>query len=208
MKVIAVGDIHGDYDKLNFIMDNTDGDLYLQVGDLAGSNQIKHMRYPDLDKPLIFISGNHDDPDLLETFNRSKREGKFLIKKNLWYLPMGNFTIANGIVIGGVGGNYSPNKFYEHRGCLHGRRRVHYTFHEMSKLIIANPKLDILLTHEAPSPHIVGSKDYGRIEITKLVKYLSPKYHYYGHHHSSYNHMCGNTLSQCLPLYGWTGIEI
>ena len=89
-------------------------------------------------------------------------------------------------MIGGLGGNYAPSRYNLTRDQLHDKRRRHYTIGDVNKLKEAR-KLDILLTHEASSPYIIKSfngnkwRDAGRSEITELIRWLRPKYHFYGH---------------------------
>ena len=207
MKIIVIGDIHGNYNLLNIILQRTDAEFYLQVGDFGDAKNTT-VGYPDLDKPLLFIPGNHECADSLNKFN--KNNGKSLIRKNLWYLPIGNSTSFRGVTIAGFGGNYAENYYFKRRNSLEGRHRLHYTYEDYEKLLDYNNKLDILLTHEAPSPCILPKYygDCGRKEITELLYLLNPMYHFYGHHHQYYTQKIGNTISRCLPEFGIIEIEM
>jgi Icc-related predicted phosphoesterase len=206
MKIIVIGDVHGDYDILREIQKHTDGDLYLQVGDLSGDSL---ARYPSLEKPLLFISGNKENADIL--YKDLNHYDKFLIKDNLWYLPNGCDTVWDGVRILGVGGIYSPKDFFKHKKDLQGRRRLHYTYREILQALACHGRIDILLTHEAPCPFMVSGKfmtDRGRPEIAKLDYALQPMYHFFGHHHVATNSFVHHTNTRCIPRNSVVGIEI
>lgn len=209
MKIIVIGDIHGEFPKLDKILDSTSADLYLQVGDMAGS--LLNLEYPDISKPVYFIAGNHEREDTLEPYNDTPIDKIFEIKKNLWYIPLGHHFNYKGINIGGLGGNYSPTRYNLKRCDLSGKRRRHYTQYDVDKLLKLD-SLDILLTHEAPSPHLVKylieyEEDIGRYEITDIINNLNPKYHFYGHHHHYRLNKIGRTLSFCVPIYDYIEVE-
>lgn len=191
MKIIVIGDIHGDYDAfLNYIT-KTDADLYLQVGDLAGDKDF----YPDVPKPTLFIMGNHEALDKIVDIKEPTE-----ISKNLVFIPNGTYINIKGLKIGGFGGNFSPISFQKAKKDLSGKRRSHFTLEEYLSAL-KMPKLDILLTHEAPSPFIIKTRDMrdrGSPLITSLIYKLKPRYHFFGHHHVDKCIRVCNTLSCCV----------
>ena len=184
MKIVILGDVHGRFREIDWIMDSTNASVYLQTGDLASEDD--STRYPSLSKPLIFCAGNHEEWDELEKFEGKKEICK--IGKNLYYVPQGNYidlgSLLNGketnFRIGALGGNYSPKRYNLERSELRGERRRHYVNQdvEKTKKLI---DIKILLTHEAPFPYKERGK--GRKEITEILECLKPKYHFFGHHH-------------------------
>jgi hypothetical protein len=85
-----------------------------------------------------------------------------------------------------------------------GRER-HYAKEEVQKCM--NTKnIDILITHEAPSPYCRGKEDIGRPEITEILKTTEPRIHFFCHHHKFgvYEPVCG-IKSICLdrPKISW-----
>ena len=212
MKVIVIGDIHGDYPKLDNILNKTNADLYLQVGDLAGSKNFEEWYYEPKSKPLLFIAGNHEAWDILEPYNDTPLNQIIEIEQNLWYLPLGHYYDYKGLRIGGLGGNHAPSRYNYTRDRLGGDRRRHYTIHDVEKLKKAE-HLDILLTHEAPhpffrNPFIPGSENMGKKEITNLVHLLKPRYHFFGHHHVSRKQMIDDTVCACVPIFNYVEVEI
>lgn len=211
MKIIVIGDLHGNYNHLDRILNTTNAKAYLQVGDFCGSKEVKYKDYPDVSKPVLFISGNHDDPEYLEKFNLYTVDGRILIKRNLWYLPMGNTTIFQGLSIGGLGGIFSSNKFFTDRKELKGKSRLYYTFDVFNKLKSTSKKLEILLTHESPNPFSFCNPRHpyteGRHEISKLLEVLSPAFHFCGHLHKYIIKDYGRVRSVCVPQNGYIEVE-
>jgi Icc-related predicted phosphoesterase len=205
MRIIVIGDVHGDFRIIDTILNTTHANFYVQVGDLGSPS----LRYPDLEKPLIFIPGNKENADFLGKF--PQYDGKVLIKKNLWYLPIGESTTFRGISIAGFGGNYSENYYYEERGRLQGRHRLHFTKRDYLRMLDTASKIDILLTHEAPSPFIVPRKfkgDRGKKIISKLVEVLQPKYNFFGHHNVSFTNTLHRSICKCISNNCYLEVEI
>jgi hypothetical protein len=63
--------------------------------------------------------------------------------------------------------------------------------------------VDVLLTHEAPSPYLKGPRDIGQPLIAELSALLKPKIHVFGHHHryGIYNYGVVKTVGL---EYGWS----
>ncbi len=188
MKIIVIGDLHGDYERLQDIMNGTNADIYLQVGDFAGDEDY----YPDLEKPLYFIRGNHECFDILDRYQKPAE-----IQRNLIYIPNGEVVEVDGIRIGALGGNYSPVSFLKKRSELSGKRRAHITAEDYKKALRME-NLDILLTHEAPSPFHLRGKDVGLTIITSLLFALKPRFHFFGHHHIDKEMEIFETKSYCV----------
>lgn len=201
MKIVVIGDIHGDYSTLKNYLTRTSADLYLQVGDLAGDKDY----YPDLPKRMFFVMGNHEALDEIHEI-RAPSE----IAKNLIFIPNGTYIKTHGLRIGGFGGNFSPISFQKSKQELKGKRRSHFTLDEYARAL-KMPKLDILLTHEAPSPFIIkerDARDRGSPLITSLVYKLKPKYHFFGHHHVDKCIEICDTCSCCVKTFKEIDLEV
>jgi len=191
MKIVVIGDIHGNYDYLKRILKDTSGDIYLQVGDFAGDKE----DYLDLEKTVYFIKGNHECFDIIDKYEEPTE-----IKKNLIYIPTGKVVEVNGIRIGAFGGNFSPISFGKRKKELSGKRRSHITIDDFKKATKMKD-IDILLTHEAPLPFIIDGKDVGILLITILLHTLKPKLHFFGHHHIDREIDIYKTKSFCVGSY-------
>ena len=171
-----IGDVHSSFDALRGIMEsNPEVIEWFQVGDLGSENEV----YPELLKNFHFIQGNHENWDYIDQLKKGK--DRVLLRNG----TINTFSIeGKDISIASLGGNYS-SKFYSCKKLQGGRRR-HFTEEEYNSLIdnrINYPEIDILLTHEAPSPFFKGGTDIGSSIITNLVATLKPTIHFFGHHH-------------------------
>jgi hypothetical protein len=212
--VCIIGDIHGNFDVIHTLQNNLeDVDIFLQVGDLAGWDGDGNYIYTSFDKPLIFIAGNHENFDILSKYDTDtiNLKERIKIKKNLYYLPIGHCIRYKGIMIAGLGGNHSSVRYKMNRNDLQGQRRRHYTRRDVNRLLSIKDPIDILLTHEASSPHhsFKHHIDLGRPEINRLIYNLKPTYHFYGHHHLDYkNQVIDKTISTCVQFEEFEYIEI
>lgn len=170
-----LGDIHGDFDTVTRIMqENTHIEHWLCVGDL-GMDLGNYFTPP---KPLYYIHGNHDDFELLESI-----ENDIINIPTLRHIKNTEIIEVSGLKILGLGGNYSPNYYKYKSRDLPGAKKRHYTREEIEKCK-RHKNVDILLTHEAPSPFINRyNEDVGRPEVTSIISSVKPKLHFSGHHH-------------------------
>lgn len=175
-----IGDLHGNFTSLlDTIKKYPDIDQWLQVGDLGGES----LPYPVRDFPenFSFIQGNHENWDII--YEKKPKE------PFRWFLTNGTYHMIKGQWIATLGGNYSRN-FYEYkREDLPQSRKRHFVKKEVDEFMLnlgtsSGSNVDILLTHEAPSPFINKScRDVGQPIINDVLKALKPKIHFFGHHH-------------------------
>jgi Icc-related predicted phosphoesterase len=155
-------------------------DFCIQVGDLGGEK----TSYPDFPLPTYFIHGNHENWDKIEEI----KEGKG--PKNLFYLQNGVPYEIDGLNVLALGGNHAPSKFHMKRSQLLDNGRRHFVNEDVDACIVCIKKIDIFLTHEAPSPYHRykvyqdGDQDIGKPIVSKLLKHLNPRIHFFGHHHN------------------------
>src|SRR3989338_2486074 len=175
MIVGVLGDIHGDFSTVSDIMKaNSNIKYWLCTGDVADKN----LDYFSPPLQLYWINGNHEDFEKINQIDRG------LLKiPNLFHIPNAKAIKINGISILGLGGNYSPKYYDVERKNLPKGRERHYTKNEVEKCTHIH-NIDILITHEAPSPHLKFGKDVGRKEITRIIEKTNPKFHIFCHHHN------------------------
>jgi len=220
--ILLVGDIHAEYRIFFERVAKLDPQptAIFQVGDLGGVGK----SYPDFPIPTYFIQGNHENWDLLYG-----KDGSVPLYKNnmpdeccvaeqentpenLYQITNGSIVLIDGLLILGLGGNYS-SKFYPiPRRKIQGDRRRHFTeeevlscdhnsiktIYEMNYLLMQdlstaldedkdeNPPfhgVDVMLTHEAPSPYVHRGKNCGVGQINGAIRNAQPKLHFFGHHH-------------------------
>jgi predicted phosphodiesterase len=183
MALIGIlGDAHGEFEAIfDTIKLNPDVERWFQVGDLGG----KFDSYPSFPENFHFIQGNHENWDYVSELKETE---------NPLFLPNGSLTgykSSGGMYyIGALGGNYSAKQYKSKTESLQGDRRRHFTEENYESLIINKRALDksihmdVLLTHEAPSPFTKGFGDIGIKLVTELLQEVKPDIHFFGHHHS------------------------
>ena len=209
MRIVTIGDIHGDYQKLEEILSSTFADLYLQVGDFVGSkfHKEENEEYIPISKPIFFVPGNHELFSELETYNKLEKDKVVEIKKNLWYIPLGHYFTFRGIKIAGFGGNFSKKRYEWDRKQLQHDRRKHYTKTDFENALSLE-RCDILLTHEPAIPFEWRGADAGSPIVTSLIHHLRPKYHFCGHMHVYREQMIGDCKSYCIPICDYKEFEV
>lgn len=179
-----LGDAHGNFNVIfDIIKDNPNVKRWFQVGDLGGES----VKYPEFPSIFHFIQGNHENWDYLESLKRDNSIS-FLRNGSVTRFETGDGTYS----VGAFGGNYSSNAYTTPTNGLFGRKRRFFTSDDYDSLIIYDIRqkakgrtssIDILLTHEAPSPFKKTLVDIGIPKVTELVKRIKPKIHFFGHHH-------------------------
>jgi Icc-related predicted phosphoesterase len=181
--ILIAGDIHANYinffDGINRL--HQEITACLQVGDLGGEDKI----YPDFPIPTYFIQGNHENWGLLYDDHLATAE----LPENLHQIYNGDIAPRHEVedlVVLGFGGNYSSRFFEKTRPEVQGGRRRHFFQEELERALCTARDLgpvDILLTHEAPSPYMNRGRNCGIGIINQLIREVKPKLHFFGHHH-------------------------
>lgn len=194
-----LGDLHGRFEAISKAMSSFKADLWLQIGDLGG----EYVDYVDLPNNFWFIQGNHENWKLLKGM-KSAPDGPFLRNGAVYELPLS--TVQKKIRVAAFGGNYSPKWYPQAREKVPESRDRHYVEAEKAALM-ASKDIDILLTHDAPSPFMRGSQDIGRPEIKELAEAVKPRLHVFGHHHFQCLEDRGGIKTLGLS-YGWVNVSL
>lgn len=183
-RIVLLGDVHGQWNRVQPIMDHEfpDGNgTALCVGDL--------VEYPRLNRGhhVYFTPGNHENFGLLERV----RAGREALPCNYTPLFTGDVVEIAGLTVAGFHGVFSQH-FADQRGEI----PLKYFSREGAEKMRALPRPDILLMHEAP--HGVGfrknGEDYGRPLLTGLVSALAPTLTLFGHHHMTFEGLLGDSV--------------
>jgi Icc-related predicted phosphoesterase len=188
-----LGDIHGNFTALREILArHPEVPFWLCVGDVAS----RAGDYPSPRVPVYFIKGNNENFDALAARALPER---------LHYVPNARRVEVGGLTIVGVGGTLAPTWYETPAGDLpHPQKRTPRATeladkrrHFVREEIEAASRIrgvDVLLTHEAPSPFWIDlpsstapgkrwRRDVGKAAITGLADALRPRLHAFGHHH-------------------------
>jgi len=193
--VVAVGDVHGDYQALARIGEAERGALaLLQIGDLiarpADAAGMALLRALPL--PLVWVTGNHEDWVALD--DPAVRPGRLLAAGELWE--------SAGLRMAGVGGTHAPT-WYRRDKPFPGERRRHYNYQEIEATAALGPGgVDILMAHEAPHGlvRLAGGRDPGQVPLDQLLREAQPRVFLSGHHHRWSQAQLGLVTAFSLPL--------
>ena len=188
MFIGAVADIHGDFDALRNAMErHHDVPFWLCVGDLASDAGA----YPEPSAPLYWIKGNNEDFDRIAEWEDGRG-----VPPNLHLIRNGTATSVGPLTVAGLGGTFAPTWFETPSAELPHTRRDDKRRHFVREEVDASQRLhgvDILMTHEAPRPFIVGDEarpgartrrnDAGKPAINEVLAAMKPRLHLCGHHH-------------------------
>ncbi len=174
MKVLFLGDLHGDVEIAKRIVDSVDADIVLQVGDMTV--------YSPFNKPVYFIAGNHEDFDVVKSIDMGS--AKF---DNLKHIKTAELVVFKDLRISGINGNYSP---------AYKEREKHFTKDDVERCKKLRG-VDIFLSHEAPAgagvTHPRRNKDVGVDPIKEIMDSVKPKILIFGHHHFYFEKRVGVT---------------
>lgn len=217
-QLILLGDIHGDWIELLYRIQvkKIENSIIFSVGDLGiGFKETKEQEYALAeklnkefnDKNINFYSirGNHDNPYFFKGEQRICLENFQLIE---------DYSILeyNDKKIQAIGGAISIDRTGRKEGVSYWEEeRVKYKKELLEKV-------DVLITHTAPSwcfPQKFNQMVYGwagedaylleeltdeRAVMDEIFKICNPKYHYYGHFHSSRNDKMNECTHRLLNI--------
>jgi predicted phosphodiesterase len=162
MKIIVFGDVHENIEIIDKVIDEQKPDFALCTGDLG--------LYKSYNVPFYFVSGNHENFDIIKAMDKGIIEFK-----NLRRIKTAEVIALDSIKVSGLNGNYSPN---------YKIRERHFTKDDV-KACKKLKDIDIFISHEAPSE--IGvlrmEKDLGIKPVKEILDKIKPKYFFFGHHH-------------------------
>ncbi len=179
--------------------------FWLCVGDVADAGG----GYEPFDAPLYFIKGNNENFDRLTAGD---------LPAHLHYLSNGTAADVGGLRVAGLGGTFAPTMYelpaealpHPRKGTAKATeladRRRHFVRAEV-EACTRLAAVDVLLTHEAPRPFLVGGaapgrrpNDAGKTPINDILAALRPRLHLFGHHHRLAAGEVRGVPSICLDL--------
>ncbi len=159
--IFVVGDIHGQHEvlqKMNRFC--TPDDIIIQVGDFStnvNTKAIYEQLYPPVVAKVLYIDGNHEDHDLIDTW---PKDGPYEVAKNLFYVPRGTVLTLEGFRIGFLGGAESIDKYRRNK---EGEAKTWWAQEgirqeDVDRLVqnAGGVDLDVLITHAPPNSAKMG----------------------------------------------------
>lgn len=216
MKIIVLGDVHGNWDYINELIEYKKPNIILQTGDFG--------YFPNLDGQYInikkwklcginngktkiyFCDGNHSDHGALKLLENNNE-----ICPNIFYMKRGSILTINNINILFMGGANSIDKNQRIYG-------IDWWPDEIIKekdvySVPENSKIDMVISHTCPNEfkienHVKGhviEKDPSRDALSYILEKFKPKCWYFSHWHLFRKGYYNNCKWTCLNREGFNG---
>lgn len=184
MKTMIVGDVHGEWGRLNILINRRKPHLLIACGDFGywPPEFLSTIRLQGT-KLLLWCDGNHEDHWALK--QRESDE----IEPGIIYMPRGStYTLPDGRVIMFMGGAHSIDKHMRRVGVDWFPEET-IGYNDMHDLPDIN--VDIFITHTCPYelvPEMLkefSTKDYepSNLALSQLWEKYKPDLWYFGHWH-------------------------
>jgi len=205
MKVMIVGDIHGEFKIFNYwlktIIKTQKIDIIISCGDFGywpGSKyNFNDIKLPEGIK-LYWCCGNHERHDLLSKFNDITE-----ISNNIFYVPRGKYITVNEKNIMFFGGANSIDRGWRTAGINWFPEE---NISEKDLYNLPDIKIDIMITHTCPEEFVsnfIGHykemfEDINQKKLSYILKKYKPESWFFGHWHIFKTFMFKNT--KCTVL--------
>ncbi len=226
MEIVIVGDVHGDWGKINTLMNKKNPDIILQCGDFGWwpqwevkRNTIYHLR----EKPwthkglklstntkVYFCDGNHENHEDLYRESMGMRDVPTELYDNVFYAPRGCIIkLPDGRNVLFVGGADSVDKKSRTVG-LDWYEEELINNDDMDYIMSISDRIDIVVSHTCPVEWIPVEKyakvnDPCRKALSMVLEKFKPDLWYFGHWHVSAKGHYRNTRWYALDYPGHGG---
>jgi len=216
--IIVVGDLHGDWGKLNALMSKKHPEIVLQCGDFGWWPQmdIKPVLYgmqkewklrgvKPGDSLVYWCDGNHENHWDLEKFTEPTE-----VYDGVNYMPRGTtLTLPDGRVVLFIGGADSVDKGYRTLG-------IDWYPEELIRDVdldraLSHARVDIVISHTCPAEFDIRGYsddkigDPSRVALSRVLERYKPALWYFGHWHVNKEGKFGDTRWTALNYPGHGG---
>lgn len=219
-KIMVVGDLHGDWGKLNALIAQKQPEYVLQCGDFGWwpALEIKRPVLYGQQKPwklkgvkpgkanVFWCDGNHEDHWALKRGEPGRSYEKVM------YMPRGStISLPDGRVVLFMGGASSIDRSERTMGVDWFPDEI-ISYPELDEAL-AHDRVDIVISHTCPVEFSVrcnnGSDgkndDPCRVALSAILKKYKPGLWVFGHWHRAQEGRHNNTYWQCLDYPGHGG---
>ena len=203
MKILFIGDTHGQWAILNHIIKHVVSEekieLIIQLGDFGFWPTLKNIKkgtyglglIDTQGVPLYWIAGNHEHWDHLDmNITKGNYDEIIHVYGDIYYIPRGAVFELSGKIFMGIGGALSIDKINRTEGVSWFKRETP-NYQDISRILAKDLKLDYLITHTIPDSGVKYvldefKKNYGDPTSTfleEVVDKFKPTYMYCGHWH-------------------------
>lgn len=233
MKILVVGDLHGEFGRLNHFVNKRQPDLILACGDFGywprmvgkpirttythriifdqGLAQLKNKKGDGSPIPIHFADGNHEDHEsLLNLLDQADPLARVEVAPHVYWQPRGStLTLPDGRIVCFLGGAKSTDQEHRTQGEDWFPEEV-LTEDVLDRL---PGHADIVISHTQPRTFGLRRRGWDRwcIDLTEDVleealRILRPERWYFGHFHQSRQGESEGTRWHVLnmcPETGW-----
>lgn len=222
MKIYCYSDLHtefynGNIERVLQYEDFEDADLVVFAGDCAKFSQITSIMdwLKKSGKDSVYIPGNHEfygrtfaelEKVTLASNNIIKTKDKIIVTSPLWtHIPdMYMEIVERGMTDFRVIKDFTAKK----------QNQINYECKEFVKKALMDLKVDLVITHHAPSfqsvlPHWQSSflnTAFANDDLDQLIEDRGPRFWFHGHMHDSMTYKIGNTTVFTNP-HGYVKID-
>jgi len=183
VKIIIVGDVHGDFAALNQMINKKRPDIVLACGDFGYWPKFASSGTP---KPgsgkIYFCDGNHEDHwSLRDLANRE-------VWPNTFYMPRGShLVLPDGRRVMFIGGAASVDREWRTEGVDWFKEEL---ITEQQAFDLPDVPVDIVVSHTCPSQWVdsvhsggVEVRDPSTMALSHALNKYQPRQWYFGHWH-------------------------
>lgn len=215
--VIAVGDVHGDWDALNRVLEHYKPDTALVAGDMGffpllgmdPRSEVRTTLSSGKKVEVRFCDGNHEDHNSLAKVAGDYRHSPCEIAENLIYQPRGSSaTLPDGRTALFVGGAKSVDRAARVYGVTWFPQEVLHKEDLPEELVSA----DVVVSHTAPRSLGLQTKlglktipswwdvspDPSELVLDEILAFTAPHIWVCGHWHAPYSTRINNTMLHVL----------
>lgn len=230
-KILVVGDIHGEWDKLNRLINKKKPNIVLQCGDfgywpmlevkskkLYGSMKMKAWKLEGV-KPqgskVYWCDGNHEDHYALDNLSQTLQREPIEIYENVFYCQRGSILkLSDGRTVMFIGGADSIDKHYRTLGIDWFEEEL-ISKEQENFILDYDGKVDIIISHTCPLEWEPREKIYGhdkhtdptRKFLSEVLLQFKPDQWFHGHWHEikrgHYENTRWTSLNHCSSGSVW-----
>ena len=146
---------------------------------------------------LLFVRGNHDDPDFLDNLDGNDLGFK-PVTSHIWYIPQGKSWTWDGVRFLGLGGAHSIDRLFRVEGVSWWARETISTVDAFKAA--HQGEVDVMITHDCPAGVTIPGLDKPsgwdarelalshrhRERLYEVVLKVKPRLLVHGHYHTRY----------------------
>lgn len=226
MKIMTMGDLHGEWGKANHLIQRKQPDIIFQCGDLGWWPSFSVIRSTVYHMPkwnhkglkmspetqFLFCDGNHEDHPDLRNIQVNQGMGRAVkLYDNVYHMRRGaRYQLPDGRVVLFYGGAESIDKHLRTFGVDWFPEEIPHN-NELYAVLDEDKPVDIVISHTCPEEwtpsgrHISKQNDPTRKHLSMILDKFKPSLWYHGHWHKEGEGKHGDTRWYSLDYPGHGG---